>query len=262
MSELALRPQDEPSREESPLKWVAVFLLASLLLHGAALLYIGARKVDLTQVAKPLELVMFEVEPPKPPPPPEPPKSEPKAQPKPPIKVATVKKAPPPPSNEPPPPPPPNDAPPPNPEPTKPVLVVGISMSSTTSAGSFAAPVGNTLYGKTAEKAADPTQVKAYSAPKYMPIYQVDSMPSLVSEVKIPYPDEARRAQIEGTVMLSITIDTEGRVVHAKVINGLGYGLDEAAREAILKFRFSPAIKGGEAVSTEMKYKYTFLLDD
>lgn len=263
MSELALRPQEEAPREESPLKWVLLFLLASLLLHAAALIYIGARKVDLPQAAKPLELVMFEVERPKPPPPPEPPKPELKAQPKPPIKVATVKKAPPPPpTHEPPPPPPPNDAPPPNPEPTKPVLVVGISMSSTTSAGSFAAPVGNTLYGKTAEKAADPTQVKAYSAPKYMPIYQVDSMPSLVSEVKIPYPDEARRAQIEGTVMLSITIDTEGRVVHAKVISGLGYGLDEAARDAILKFRFKPAIKNGESVSTEMKYKYTFLLDD
>ena len=36
---------------------------------------------------------------------------------------------------------------------------------------------------------------------------------------------------------------------------------NEAAREAIKRFRFKPAIKGGEAVSTEMKYSYTFLLD-
>jgi protein TonB len=50
-------------------------------------------------------------------------------------------------------------------------------------------------------------------------------------------------------------------VVKAVVLKGLGYGLDDAARTALLRFRFKPAIKGGEPVSTEMKYSYTFLLD-
>jgi protein TonB len=139
--------------------------------------------------------------------------------------------------------------------------VVGISLSSTTSAGGIAAPVGNTLYGKTADRATAPQEVKAYSAPKYTPIYQVDQEPRLASEVKIPYPEQARRAGIEGTVTLSITIDPEGRVLSARVVNGPGHGLNEAARDAILRFRFKPAINGGEAVSTEMKYSYTFLLD-
>ncbi|MFP2934618.1 energy transducer TonB, partial [Pyxidicoccus sp. 3LG] len=156
-------------------------------------------------------------------------------------------------------PPPPNETPPPAAKPAP--LVVGLSMSSTTSAGSFAAPVGNTLYGRTADKAKAPQEVKAYSAPKYTPIYQVDREPELANEVKIPYPDEARRAGIEGTVTLSITVDLDGKVVSARVLNGPGHGLDEAARNAILRFRFRPAIKGGEAVSTEMKYSYTFLLD-
>ncbi|RKH63998.1 energy transducer TonB [Corallococcus llansteffanensis] len=142
-----------------------------------------------------------------------------------------------------------------------PPLVVGMTMSSTTSAGSFAAPVGNTSYGKANGTAKDPKEVKGYSAPKYVPVYQVDSEPTVASEVKIPYPDEARRAGIEGTVTLSITIDAEGKVGTVKVISGPGYGLDEAARDAIRRFRFKPAIKGGEAVATEMKYSYTFLLD-
>ncbi len=60
---------------------------------------------------------------------------------------------------------------------------------------------------------------------------------------------------------LSITIDHEGRVVKATIVKGLGYGLDEAARTALMRFRFKPAIKNGEAVSTEMKYSYTFVLD-
>ena len=134
-------------------------------------------------------------------------------------------------------------------------------MSSTTSAGGFAAPVGNTAYGKVDATAKEPSEVKEYAAPKYTPIYQVDSEPQVASEVKIPYPEEARRAGIEGTVTLSITIDPEGKVVAAKIVSGPGYGLNEAARDAIKRFRFKPAIKGGEAVSTEMKYAYTFLLD-
>ena len=99
------------------------------------------------------------------------------------------------------------------------------------------------------------------AAPQYTPIYQVDREPEVTSEVKIPYPEEARRAGIEGTVTLSITIDPEGKVVAAKIISGPGYGLNEAARDAIKRFRFKPAVKGGEPVSTEMKYSYTFVLD-
>src|SRR5919201_666133 len=101
-----------------------------------------------------LELGRVDVEPPKPPPPPEGRKPERVTQP--PIKVARREKPPPkleeapPTPNEPPPEAPPQPAP----------LVVGITMSSTTSAGAFAAPVGNTAYGKVAEKAQDPSQAQ------------------------------------------------------------------------------------------------------
>ncbi len=260
MSQAALDSSLPPRRSQ---QWALAFVLVSLALHGAGLFALSTlkdrRPLD---IQKPLELVMVEVQPPPPPPPPEepkppePPKVKPPPKP-PPVKVAQVEKPPPPPLEEAP--PPPNEPP---PEPTKPVpLVVGISLSSTTSAGNFAAPVGNTAYGKVDNKAKDPSEVKQYAAPKYTPIYQVDSEPKVLSEVKIPYPEEARRAGIEGTVTLAITVDPDGKVVAAKVVSGPGYGLNEAAREAIKRFRFKPAIKGGEAVSTEMKYAYTFLLD-
>lgn len=265
MSQQVLAPPPLlPSRSQG---WVVAFVLASVALHGLGLLALSRMKERPPPVAqKPVELVMVEVQKPPPPPPPEPPKEEPKPPPPPkvkapkppPIKVAQAEKPPPPPL-EPPPPPPPNEPP---PQPTKPVpLVVGISMSSTTSAGGFAAPVGNTAYGKVDSTAKNPTEVKQYAAPKYTPIYQVDSEPQVLSEVKIPYPEEARRAGIEGTVTLAITVDPEGKVVAAKIVSGPGYGLNEAARDAIRRFRFKPAIKGGEKVSTEMKYSYTFLLD-
>jgi protein TonB len=261
MSQAAL---DSPLPPRRSAQWAIVFTLVSLGLHGLGLLALSWMKERPPVVAqRPVELVMVEVVKPPPPPPPKeepPPPPPPKAKPPPkppPVKVAVAEKPPPPPPEQLP--PPPNEPP---PQPTKPVpLVVGISMSSTTSAGTFAAPVGNTVYGKVSETARDPKEVKQYAAPKYTPIYQVDSEPQVMSEVKIPYPEEARRAGVEGTVTLSITIDPDGKVVAAKVISGPGYGLDEAAREAIKRFRFKPAIKGGEKVSTEMRYAYTFLLD-
>ncbi|RKH16795.1 energy transducer TonB [Corallococcus sp. CA047B] len=263
MSQAVLDPSLQPQRDRST-RFVFGFFLVSLALHAGGFWFISTlegRKQMASQ--RPVELVMVEVTKPPPPPPPEEKKEEPPPPPKvkpvkpPPIKVAQAPK-PPPPTEAP---PPPNDTPPPEPQAKPPPLVVGMTMSSTTSAGSFAAPVGNTAYGKANGTAKDPKEVKGYSAPRYVPVYQVDSEPTVASEVKIPYPDEARRAGIEGTVTLSITIDAEGKVGTVKVISGPGYGLNEAARDAIRRFRFKPAIKGGEAVATEMKYSYTFLLD-
>ncbi|WP_141276527.1 energy transducer TonB [Myxococcus sp. CA005] len=242
MSQAVLDNAPTPRRDRS-LAVVGVFLLVSLGIHVGGFWALGeGASRTLPAARRPVEMVMVEVVKP------------------PPVKVAEAPKPlPPPPVDAP---PPPNDTPPPpEPQAKPPPLVVGMTMSSTTSAGSFAAPVGNTAYGRTGPTAKAPQEVKAYSAPKYAPIYQVDSEPTVASEVKIPYPEEARRAGVEGTVTLSITIDHEGKVVAVKILKGPGYGLNEAARDAIRRFRFKPAIKGGEPVSTEMKYSYTFLLD-
>ena len=241
-------------------RFLALTLLASLIGHGALLAYLERRPAHSAVWVKPVELVMVEVPPPPPAPPP--PEKIDKPEPKPKVRPPAIKVAQP----KPPPvidaaPPPPNDAPPPDPVAKPPPLVVGISMSSTTTAGGFAAPVGNTVYGKTADKATAPRDVKAYSAPRYMPASQVDSDPEVLAEVKIPYPAEAKKAGIEGIVTLSIVVDIEGRVVAVKILKGPGFGLNEAAAEAIRGARFKPAMKRGEAVSTEIKYAYTFLLD-
>ncbi len=244
-------------REDHTLLVLALGLFLSIVLHAGGLLYASLHKIVVHEFDKPVELELVEIEPPKPPPPPpEPPKpvEQPKPKIKPPeIKVAKVEplpvKEPPPPIEE-------------AKEPPKPVpLVVGISMSSTTAAGGFAAPVGNTAYGKVADKAVAPSSVQNYVAPKYVPPGSADRDPEVANEFKVPYPDEARRAGIEGTVRLRIVVDNEGRVVDVQVLNGPGFGLNEAAREAIKRFKFRAAIKGGEAVSTTMVYNYTFLLD-
>lgn len=61
------------------------------------------------------------------------------------------------------------------------------------------------------------------------------------------YPEYARRARIEGVVWLEVTIDEEGRVVCTHV-NGLPFGITEAAEKAMRQWRFEPYRVDGKAV--------------
>ena len=55
-------------------------------------------------------------------------------------------------------------------------------------------------------------------------------------------PEEARRRNIEGRVMFQIVVDENGRVVEANVISAVPPGIfEEAAREAIMQWRYRPA---------------------
>ncbi len=74
--------------------------------------------------------------------------------------------------------------------------------------------------------------------------------PKPISVVQPAYTQEARDAQVVGKVRVEITISASGTVTAAKVIAGLGHGLDEAALEAARASTFSPATKCGEAVET------------
>ncbi|MFZ5895396.1 MAG: TonB family protein [Myxococcota bacterium] len=60
------------------------------------------------------------------------------------------------------------------------------------------------------------------------------------------YTDRAREAGIEGKVRVELTVDETGRVVSARVLQGLGYGLDEAALAAAERATFEPATRCGK----------------
>jgi protein TonB len=62
------------------------------------------------------------------------------------------------------------------------------------------------------------------------------------------YTMQARQAEIEGVVRVEVTVDESGRVIHARVLAGLGYGLDEAALEAAKATVFDPAMQCGKPV--------------
>ncbi len=63
------------------------------------------------------------------------------------------------------------------------------------------------------------------------------------------YSDEARRAGLEGTVLISAVIAEDGSVRDPRVMRSLGLGLDEKALEAVTKWKFVPK-QGKPAAST------------
>ncbi|WP_438025465.1 TonB-dependent siderophore myxochelin receptor MxcH [Sorangium sp. So ce233] len=86
--------------------------------------------------------------------------------------------------------------------------------------------------------------------------------PRLVEGAEAEYPPEARAARREGDVVLKLLIDAEGRVTEAEIASPAGHGFDEAARAAALRFRFTPARRGGTPVASRILYGYEFRLPE
>jgi protein TonB len=239
-------------RRKGALVGAAVALVVHVAV-GAALVRVDVRLFR----DEPVEL---EVKEPPPPPPdvkpePEPPPPPPEAKPR-----IVMRKAPTPQIAPPPEPtqqeaePPKGEAPP----------VFGVSLESTVGGDGpgMAVPVGNSLMTKPhkapppppAEKAGDPDGL---AAP--VPEVFIAEQPKKLSEVKAAYPPEAQRMGLEGVVVAKLYIDEKGDVRRVTVVEKAGHGFDELARDALKKFKFSPARTGdGKAVPTNIIFKYHF----
>ncbi len=76
-----------------------------------------------------------------------------------------------------------------------------------------------------------------------------DDPPQLIRMVTPEYPERARKANVEGRVDLSIVIDESGNVVEADVIASAPAGyFEQAAREAVMRWKYKPARLRGRAV--------------
>ena len=74
------------------------------------------------------------------------------------------------------------------------------------------------------------------------------SPPTLIRKVNPTYSKEARKAGIEGTVVLTVEVNRDGLAQNIKVVRSLGMGLDEKAIEAVRKWKFKPGEKDGRPV--------------
>lgn len=83
----------------------------------------------------------------------------------------------------------------------------------------------------------------------------------LQSAAPAAYPPSARADQVEADVPVEIVVDKAGSVTDVRPLRRAGYGFDEAALEAVRKYRFSPAQKNGRAVRVRMRWIVQFRLN-
>lgn len=93
----------------------------------------------------------------------------------------------------------------------------------------------------------------------------VEDMPEPIGgmiaiQEKIKYPEIAKQEGIEGKVYVLAFIDEKGNVANAKVIKGAGYGLDEAALDAVKQTKFTPGKQRGKPVKVQVTIPIVFKL--
>src|SRR5215471_2408536 len=84
------------------------------------------------------------------------------------------------------------------------------------------------------------------------------SAPVLIYSVEPEFSEEARKAKVAGNVLVNLWVDTNGNPSHVRVIRGVGMGLDEKARDAVLQYKFKPAMENGKPVLVELNVEVNF----
>lgn len=90
------------------------------------------------------------------------------------------------------------------------------------------------------------------------PVTPPTHLGSHLGNPKPPYPQLSLENGEEGSVGLRVVVTPEGRAVSVTVVKGSGFKrLDNAARNAVTKYRFTPAKRGGVPI----QYTYTFSIN-
>lgn len=129
-------------------------------------------------------------------------------------------------------------------------------------------PVIDAIYDYDAPIAEVPVSEFAVSAPRQFPRATPDVVrggvdvqrPQLIDRVEPRYAELALRARLQCFVVLEARIDRTGRVVDVSVRKPCGLGLDEAAVEAVSRWRYAPTLVDGRPVEVLLSVKVDFRL--
>jgi protein TonB len=146
--------------------------------------------------------------------------------------------------------------------------VFGVQMDSLTAGGgTLGVPAGNTL--RTSPSTRGPVLGPPGRPPRrglptgLRPVeeHRITVWPERIDTQLFRYPEEARRAGIEGSVLLRLWIGADGRVRDAVLVRPAEAALDREALANARTLRFTPARAGGKPVPCEIRYTFTFILD-
>ena len=83
------------------------------------------------------------------------------------------------------------------------------------------------------------------------------------TRIEPTYPPASRRASEEGTVRLKVLVDEAGRPKDIQIATSSGFTrLDEAAKQAVRRWKFVAATDGAKAISVWTQVSITFRLTD
>ncbi len=126
----------------------------------------------------------------------------------------------------------------------------GVSLSGAVGGAGVALPLGTPSLAPAKREAPVHRALKAQAGPSSTEA-ECEGPATKPRPISVPQPaynTNARAAGIEGKVRVRLTVDETGKVVDVSVIQGLGYGLDEAALAAAKEATFEPATRCGKPV--------------
>ena len=98
--------------------------------------------------------------------------------------------------------------------------------------------------------------------PKFVDFSQLDKKPQVRYADSPRYPFEMQRQGINGTVVLNFIVDEKGNVRDPYEVSSSHREFVKPALDAIVKWRFSPGMKNGKAVTTRMQLPVAFKIQD
>jgi TonB family protein len=84
--------------------------------------------------------------------------------------------------------------------------------------------------------------------------------PSAIYAPNPPFSEQARKAKVQGTILLAVSVTASGDVADVKVVKGLGSGLDESAVATVRTWKFKPGTEDGTPVKSEINVEVSFHL--
>lgn len=95
--------------------------------------------------------------------------------------------------------------------------------------------------------------------PKYGDYVYVEELPEAITKVPPTYPDIAREAGVDGTVMVQALVGKDGKVKDTKVVKSIPM-LDSAAEAAVKLWVFKPALSNNKPVAVWVAVPVRFTL--
>jgi protein TonB len=89
-----------------------------------------------------------------------------------------------------------------------------------------------------------------------LPAEKLDEAPQPIGGLQavmaaIRYPEDAEKKNIEGVVMVSVLVDSLGRVEETRIAKTSGHGtLDDQALVTVARVRWQPGVKNGKPVNS------------